>query len=76
MSVAAAAVVVDIMVFATCLIPRRILKNYVHMMWTIEWNSYNSNRWIDDHVNLFFSITRVDSNSMLLLYHITFYASA
>ena len=45
MSVAEEPVVVDIVVFATCLLPRRILKNCVHMMWTIE---YNSNNWIDE----------------------------
>jgi len=60
MSVAEAPVVVDIVVFATCLIPRRILKNCVHMMWTIEYNSNNMNRWTNDHVNLLFSNIRVD----------------
>ena len=60
MSAAAVAVMVDIVVFATCFLPRRILKNYVHMMWTIEYNSNNMNRWTNDHVNLLFSIIRVD----------------
>jgi hypothetical protein len=32
MAAAAAPVVVDIVVFSTCFLPRRILKNYVHMM--------------------------------------------
>ena len=33
---AAAPVVVNIVVFATCFLLRRILQNSVHMMWTIK----------------------------------------
>ena len=36
MAAAEAPVVVDIVVFATCFLPRRILQNSVHMMWTIK----------------------------------------